>query len=234
MLPRRIIFTRLSDYFVEQGFKPVDESVGDGYIKFRSGKEELILRIVDESYNKDELLATVIQAAFDAASGRIAYVAVPIQLFSKIGDHAFRLHKIGLIVYDRHGVMELVGGKRRESKTIEQEAIEERNRLEAMINSLSSRVSKLEEILDNMGEIDELRRRVTTLEKLYYDLLKEVNTRGHVRAAEAKVEEIEKQQEVGDEKKREQVVKSRKQREETELPSFLRDNPWVSILSEKT
>ena len=229
MLPRRIVFTKLSDYFVEQGFKPIDESVGDGYIKFRSGKEELILRVIDESSSKDEMLATVIQSAFDAASGRIAYVAVPIQLFSKIGDHAFRLHKIGLVVYDRHGVMELVGGRRRENKTVEQEALEERNRIEAMINSLSTRITKLEEVMENINEVEELKKRITTLEKLYYDLLKEINTRGQVKVTEAKIDRVEKEEE----KKIVKDTKPRKQKEE-ELPSFLRDNPWVSILSEKT
>ena len=226
MLPRRVVFGRLVDFFMAQGFRPVDESLEEGYARLKSGREELVLRVVDDSSSRDELLSAVIQSAFDAASGKIAYLALPVEMISKIGDYAFRVHRIGVVVYDEHSVVELVGGGRRE-QTRAKEAEMDETRVEAMLNSLSARLSRLEEALERLRDLEELEHRVETLEKMYEELL-----RGGLVAKAEQRRDIEK----GEEDKQREAEERRTRKpvpQKEELPHFLKDNPWVSILSEK-
>jgi len=225
LLPRRVIFGRLADYFTSQGFRPVDESLEEGFIRFKSGREELILRVVDDASSKDELLSVVIQSAFDVAAGRVSYLALPVEMISKIGDYAFRVHKIGVLVYDEHSVVELVGGRSGGRRVQGVEAGIDEARIETMLNSLSSRVAKLEEAIAALDAVEELRRRVEALERMYDQLL-----RSGVRVEEPKSRDTTM------EKPGEAAVKQQtppRGRKKEELPSFLQDNPWVSLLSEK-
>ena len=225
MLPRRVIFGRLADYFTSQGFRPVDESLEEGFIRFKSGREELILRVVDDASSKDELLSVVIQSAFDTAAGKVSYLALPVEMISKIGDYAFRIHRIGVLVYDEHSVVELVGGRGGGRRMRGGETALDEARIETMLNSLSSRIAKLEEAVAALDAVEELRRRVEALERMYDQLL-----RSGVRVEEPKSRDTTM------EKPGEAAVKQQtppRGRKKEELPSFLQDNPWVSLLSEK-
>ena len=229
MLPRRVIFGRLVDYFTSQGFRPVDESLEDGFVRFKSGREELVLRVVDDASSKDELLSMVIQSAFDTAAGKIAYLALPVEMISKIGDYAFRIHRIGVLVYDEHSVVELVGGGHREPRREHAEKTKlEETRIETMLNSLSTRIAKLEEAITSLEAIDELRRRVEALERMYDQLLRS-GAQAEATPSKPEAEKIEKTTTYA----KPPVTTKRRQKQEEELPSFLKDNPWVSILSGK-
>ncbi|MDJ0269992.1 MAG: hypothetical protein NXY59_05535 [Aigarchaeota archaeon] len=220
-MPRRILFTRLIDFMASQGYRVVDESIGEGFIRFRDSSREVVLRVVEDT-SRDEVLSTVIQAAFDAASGKAAYVAMPIELVSKIGDHAFRIHRIGVLVYDSHSVFELVSGEPRGKA--KQAAInkEDRNdeRFAVMLESLSARLTRLEEAMARLALLDELRTRLDILEGM---VLSQKTRKAVEEERSGKPAQVE-------------VVKEPVEHAETgrELPSFLRENPWLDILSGKS
>ena len=222
MVPRRILFTRLVDFMASQGYRVVDESVGEGFIRFRDSEREVVLRVVEDT-SRDEVLSTVIQAAFDAASGKAAYVAMPIELVSKIGDHAFRIHRIGVLVYDSHSVFELVSGEPRgrakQAATISREDKND-ERFAVMLESLSARLTRLEEAMARLALLDELKTRLDILEGM---VLSQKPRRAVEEERASKPTQVE-------------AVKEHVERSETggELPSFLKDNPWLDILSGKS
>ncbi len=207
----------------DQGYKILEKDLSENVIRFSNEGLEAIVRIVDEDANGGDLLSSVIQSAFDAAKGKTAYVALPIHLLSRIGDHAFRLHKIGLIVYSDQKITELVSGRAvpvGETRL----NVNELEKIEAMISSLASRLEKVEESINTLSVVDELNRRLENLEHVVYQKMSydnDVLTKNielppvkigtHREMKEPKV----KRQKTGD------------------LPSFLAENPWVDLLSER-
>jgi len=227
LVPRRILFSRLGQFMARQGYNIVDESVGDCVLWLSDGESQLVLRVVEEAASKDELMSTVIQAAFDAATGKTAYIALPLTTASKIGEQAFRIHGIGMLVYDSHNVVELVPAKARKLETRQAEEEEGRSavaelptQLEEIIHSLSARMSRLEASQTKLDVVDQLMARLERLERMYEQLKQDVSlSRKPQRPEQAAAKPTPPAQAA----KREEA-----------LPSFLRENPWLDILSNKS
>lgn len=221
---RKDTLDKIADYISKQGYRVLEKDFSENIIRFSDGSIEAIIRIVDEEANGGDILSTVIQSAFDAASGKVAYVALPIHLLSRIGDHAFRLHKIGLIVYSDQKITELVGGSIA-SFGENQGSINDLEKIETLIDSLSSRLERVEESISSLSMIDELNRRLEILEQLVYKNMSNVDIKT-VETSKSERPKIEIYQ-----KRSEQKVKRSKT---DNLPSFIAENPWVDLLSEKT
>jgi len=221
---RKDTLDKIASYISKQGYRILEKDFSENIIRFSNGGIEAIIRIVDEEANGGDLLSAVIQSAFDAASGKIAYVALPMQLLSRIGDHAFRLHKIGLIVYSDQKITELVGGSI-VSFGETQGNINELEKIETLIDSLSSRLERVEELISSLSMIDELNRRLEFLEQVVYEKMNHIDIKT-VETSNSEKPKIEIYQ-----KRSEQKVKKSKT---DNLPSFIAENPWVDLLSEKT
>lgn len=223
-ITRKETLDRVANYIAEQGYKILEKDFSENAIRFTNEGLEAIVRIVDQDANGGDLLSIVIQSAFDAAMGRVAYVALPIHLLSRIGDHAFRLHKIGLIVYSDQKITELVSG-RAVSVGETQSHIDELEKIEAVISSLASRLERVEESINTLSVIDELNRRLENLERLVYEKISDETSvlPKNINPDVVKMETYPEREGI--------KVKKRKT---GDLPSFLAENPWVDLLSERT
>jgi len=223
-ITRKEKLDRIADYIAGQGYRIIEKDFSENIIRFSNEGLEATVRIVDEDANGGDLLSTVIQSAFDAAMGRAAYVALPIHLLSRIGDHAFRLHKIGLIVYSDQKITEIVSGRAVPLRET-QSNVTELEKIEAMISSLASRLERVEESISNLTIVEELDKRLEALERIVNEkMTRENNVQASNR--DSRFVKIEKYHE-----SEEQKIKRRK---DSGLPSFLAENPWVDLLSEKT
>jgi hypothetical protein len=223
-ITRKETLDRIANYIAEQGYNILEKDFSENVIRFSNEGLEAIVRVVDEEANGGDLLSIVIQSAFDAAMGKIAYVALPIHLLSRIGDHAFRLHKIGLIVYSDQKITELVSGRAvqlGETKS----SISELEKIEAMISSLASRVERVEESIKTLSIVDELNRRLENIERLVYEKISHENS-----ALSKNIDQHVVKTEAYPEREETKV----KRRKTGDLPSFIAENPWVDLLSERT
>lgn len=221
---RKETLDRIASYIAGQGYRILEKDFSENIIRFSNEGLEAIIRIVDEEASGGDLLSTVIQSAFDSAAGKVAYVALPMHLLSRIGDHAFRLHKIGLIVYGDQKITELVSGgvvSLSENKT----SLNELEKIEALIDSLTLRLEKIEESIGSLNMIEELNRRIEVLEQIVYQKM------NHDRITKQKANEL--MMTSIDQYQKRDVQKVKKGRSD-DLPSFLAENPWVDLLSEKT
>ncbi len=205
MPARSMLMKWVESHFAEKGCRVVEKSVADGFLRFFCGEAETVVRVVDELASRDEMLATIIQAAMDSGGGRMAYVCMPVGFVSRVGDYAFRVNRIGVLVYDERGVVEIVEVEQA-SKTVE----EQRPAVGEKIAAYVERVERLENMLSTVL------RRVEELEKRVEELGKQP----------VRVEPQPAVQPVKSENK------AKKTRTEA-LPSFIEDNPWVELLSAK-
>lgn len=216
MDPRGRVLHLISTFMEGQGYKLISVDRYENCLKMLRDGEEVVVRVVEEGEGGD-LLSAVIKSALDASEGRVAYVALPFKLLSKIGDRAFRLHRIGLLAYGDHGVLELVEGSpkkqmRRDERKDDTEA------LKVIIESLSMRISAIEEALDSLKD---LRRKVEELDSKI-DLLKEAG-RVDVEQTSVRTEQEPKVQ----------AARRVRHQVRTELPDFLEGNPWIEVLSSR-
>ncbi len=225
-IDRKELVNRIAGYMASQGYKIIEKDFSENIVRLVNDSLEIVIRIVEEDSGRGDLLSVVIQSAFDAAMGKVAYVALPLRLLSRIGDHAFRLHKIGLIVYSEDKVTELVsGGVKIISETKANTSIDKIEHLEAMIDSLSSRLERVEESLSTISKIEDLSRR---LEELEYIIIKNPD------ATYAKPSKGLETHVIKTDSLQEFKGRKDKRHNKDKLPSFLTENPWVEILSEKT
>lgn len=195
----------VESHFAEKGCRVVEKSVADGVLRFFCGGAETVVRVVDELASRDEMLATIIQAAMDSGGGRMAYVCMPVGFVSRVGDYAFRVNRIGVLVYDERGVVEIV-----EAGHVSKAVEEQRPIVGEEISAYVERVERLENLLSTvLRRVEELEKRVEELGK------QPVQVQPAQPAARPDKSE-----------------KARKTRTEA-LPSFIEDNPWVELLSAK-
>lgn len=208
MPSRSVLMKRLEDHFVSKGHRVVERSSADGFIKFRKHGEETVVRIIDELASRDEMLATIIQSALDSGGGKIAYVSIPMNLVSRLGDYAFRVNKIGVLVYDERDLVEIVEGG------VQTGISEEKPETETTEKFLQEKIENLESLYA------ELAKKIEAIEAR----INELATRSYATKQEASVAEpVEKTQQ----------TPARKAKKPEALPSFIEDNPWVELLSNK-
>jgi len=199
---------RVEDHFISKGYRVAEKSSADGFIKFRRHGEETVVRIIDELASRDEMLSTIIQSALDSGGGKIAYVSIPMSLVSRLGDYAFRVNKIGVLVYDERDLVEIVEGG------VQTPASEEKHESEAAEKFLQEKIEALENLYT------ELTNKIATIEARINQLEKQSSVPKQETSASQPVETIQR-------------TSGRKTKKPETLPSFIEDNPWVELLSNK-
>ncbi|MCX8201667.1 MAG: hypothetical protein N3H84_06145 [Candidatus Caldarchaeum sp.] len=205
MPSRAVLLKRVEDHFAGKGCRVVERSVGDGFLRLRCGGGETVVRVVDEMASRDEMLATIIQAALDSGAGKIAYVSIPMGLVSRLGDYAFRVNKIGVLVYDEKDLVEVVEGGLQTPSTADatqpefdaSALLEKIDRLETLYNELARKIETIETRLSETAAPMPMERHETS----------------HVETP--------------------RQTSSKKTKKLAEIPSFIEDNPWVELLSGK-
>lgn len=209
MPSRAVLLKRVEDHFVRKGCFVVERSVGDGFLRLRSDVGETVVRIIDELASRDEMLATIIQAALESGAGKIAYVSIPMNLVSRLGDYAFRVNKIGVLVYDERDLVEVVEGGLQ--PTSPKQMPEQR---EFDPSALMEKIDRLESLYG------ELARRIENLEARVSEI------QVHQPAEKAEIRETVPLETSSQ-------TSGKKAKKQTAVPSFIEDNPWVEILSGK-
>lgn len=211
-LSRRIIH-RVEKFFLKQGFNPTgyDEELGE--LVLSNGRDNVLVKIIFEDDADKTLLYEELASIVEKASEyNMVYIAAPRALGESVETASFMKKGVGLILYDDYSADEKIPARtyRRTLAKQDQEVIrvqfDEKNirRIEFLIRELSERID--------------------SLEKAYFSLLREV--REIKSLLEKRTMIIEKPLEKPPGKVEEYV-------ESGDLPSFLRDNPWIEILSKR-
>ena len=207
--------SRLLEFFSARGYEPVHNQQGLGLppppaLALSDGKSvAVVLQLTkDELVGGNQLLRTIVNAAAHRGRANRLHIAIPKVYAASVDGGVLQENGIGLIVYDEKRVFESIPA--REVKfggTVEsgesQELMSELAELRAKVKSLEGA------LLSASREIRELK-----------DGVKELRSRRPRRAT------------VSAEKSRIRVAVEVPQGEgEANLPSFLRENPWVEVLS---
>lgn len=216
----------ISALYLDEGFYEVErsaEAVGAaaGRLVLSDGRIELAINILDEDScsSKAALHDALLEAErlTDRFSG--VALAVPRRFQKAVDEGVLARHGIGLVVYDMMGAEEVVPPKLkpREEEEAQKEVVVERVVGGEELASLRSEISRVLRVLEEFeARLDRLEREQRALAARLSRL------EGEVRARR------------GGEKPRlvESVAQAPQTRSE-KLPSFLRDNPWVDILSKR-
>ncbi|MGB9718074.1 MAG: hypothetical protein ACPL4E_06490 [Thermoproteota archaeon] len=212
-LSRRII-QRVEKYFSKQGFQAKDYGEEHGEVVFSNGSEEALVKILfEEEADKltlYEALASVLEKSQEYS---MVYVAAPRNLGEDVETASFMKKGVGLILYDDYGAEERIPAESRLRK-----AVAKRAQRPVETQSLEKSLWRIESMIRELSE------RVDSLEKAYFSLLREVRELRKVAEGRTMVAE---------ESVRKAFSKREEQAETGGLPSFLRDNPWVEILSKR-
>jgi len=209
MPARSVLMKWVESHFAARGCRVVEKSIADGFLRFLCGESESIVRVVDELASRDEMLATIIQAAMESGGGKLAYVCLPMAFVSRVGDYAFRVNKIGVLVYDERDVVEIVEAGF-VGKTVDEEK-------PIVLEKPSIDVERVER-LENM--LAEVLRRVEDLERRVEEMARQpVQPTQTIPQPTSPVAREEN--------------RAKKPKKPENLPSFIEDNPWVELLSGK-
>ena len=211
----------VAEFYLEEGFYEVgreEEAVSTASkLILTDGKRELVISILDEDAlsSRGALHEVLLEAEKMREKFNGAVIAVPRNYLRAIDEEVLIRHGLGLLVYDRMGAEEIISPRIEEKK--EERRTEAPPQIEIEeLRRLRSEVSKILRILDEFeARLDRLEREQRTLA---------------TRINRLESEEIEKG---GVEKIEEKVVEVASRRDSDRLPAFLRDNPWVEILSKR-
>lgn len=213
-LSRRII-QRVEKYFSKQGFQATDYDEEHGELVFSNSREEALVKILFEEEADRvilyEALASVLEKAKEYS---MVYVAAPRIVGEDVETAAFLKKGVGLILYDDYGAEEKVPAENRLRKTVSRQA-----QRPVETQSLERSLVKIESMIRELSE------RVDSLEKAYFSLLREVRELRRT---------VERKTMVAEQPVQKPFSGGGEQAETVELPSFLRDNPWVEILSKRS
>jgi hypothetical protein len=204
---------RIEKFFSKNGFQYSQGGEESDEIILSNGKEEILVKIVfDEEAERIILydaLATVVEKAQKYS---MVYVAAPRLLGESIETASFIKKGVGLVVYDDYSVEEKIAAISFKKAS----SVQSRDAMETQFTEKSFR--RMESLIRELSE------RVDSLEKAYFSLLREVREIRSILEKRITVLErpVEKPQ-----PKLEELI------EPEGLPSFLKDNPWVEILSKR-
>ena len=209
--------SKLLEFFSTRGYEPVHNQSELGLpplpaLALSDGKSvAVVLQMTkDELINGNSLLRTIVNAAAHRGRANRLYIAIPKVYAASVDGGVLQENGIGLIVYDERRVFESIPAREVQfDGAAESVASKE---LASELAELRARVKSLEgALLSASREIRELK-----------DAVKELKSRRPRRAT------------VSAEKSRIRVAMEVPQGEgEAGLPSFLRENPWVEVLSER-
>ncbi|MEM4535986.1 MAG: hypothetical protein QXP92_01945 [Nitrososphaerota archaeon] len=215
----------VSSLLMDEGFYEIsrdnESTFMDSQIVFSDGRREVAVNILTEdSCNSKSIIH---EALIETQKLQSKYDAVILALprrYSKIIDENVLLrYGIGLIIYDMMGAEEVLppkfAGSRKENKENIQGNVQNVSLTEAAL--LRSEMSRILRILE------ELEARLDRLEK-------------EQRILSSKISELEKARSymIGEQKIVNPINNSMKENRNDEgVPSYLRDNPWIDILSKR-
>jgi hypothetical protein len=216
----------ISSLLVDEGFYEVSRKSGsmevDSQLILSDGKVEIAVNILSEdscnsrSMVHEMLIETLkLQSKYDGV-----ILAVP-RRYSKIIDESVLIkYGVGLIIYDMMGADEIIPPRLNNNRKEKAEDIRKNNQ-NLPINEIAlirSEISRITRILEEMeARLDRLEReqrilasRISELEKAKPSIIREERISQQIKS------------------------KSPDHNNEEALPSYLRDNPWIDILSKRT
>ncbi len=212
----------ISRYYEAEGFYEVkwrEEALspGLGTLILSDGKHEIAVNILGEEdvRGRGELQEALIESEKLLEEYEGVVLAIPRRFSSAVDETVLIKYGLGLVIYDNMGVMEVISPKLRERRprTVEDAGKVRDSRNEELVR-LRSELSRVLKILEEMeARMDRLEREQRTL----LQRLREIEAREP--AETRKIEEAPRIREPP--------------ADSSQLPSYLRDNPWVRILSQR-
>ncbi|RLE64331.1 MAG: hypothetical protein DRJ38_05720 [Thermoprotei archaeon] len=232
MMAKEVIISRLKEYFLSRGVElllPEELKLDNAIIEFF----DLFLRdgnnlIAIKAYSPGEKLAPRIKKELEVlvvTSLKVkdfidkAYIAIPEEIgLLKIPQEIFENAGVGILVVSDKEIEERLPARafRRYSRSIDNALREEILRFSEELNRFSHRIER--ELDKVRNELSVLSRRIDSLYEDLNVLKEDVRRLKHVK--ERKIEEI----------KPLRVREKVSVRGIEDLPDFISDNPWVSIL----
>ncbi len=175
-------------------------------------KNIVVVKIIRDGLNRKLLLSAAMKAAVLREYADKVYLAAPMEYRLVIDGRVLSENGLGLLLVDESGnVMEVLPAKPKRTKRIPDVYAKAFSELEKQIEIIRRRFDELNAVVERvdrlMQEVEALRKEVEMMERE----LKEGRTRGGLVTTQV-AREIEK---------------------EEELPSYLRDNPWLEILARR-
>lgn len=219
MIPRAILERKVINHMSRQGLRFRDGSVEEGVLRFVGNSFTYVVKVLDETDSKPELISAALESAFWAAKGERPYILAPKSMASMDELMAIRLHGIGLLLYGSHEIEELppIVKSTKDSKKEDECKVSVEH--ESILQVLE-RIERLEKLIHKINEVDALASRLEKLEVLYGSLSGKLLVFEDTRSLHIKTA-------VPD-------MPSSKLSSEIELPSFMKDNPWLDILAGKS
>jgi ATP:corrinoid adenosyltransferase len=206
------LYEKIKDYFLSKGWKELKKEFK--YKKeldfiFKDELDSIIfVRILskDELIDRNSLLENILELFSLKEEVNKIYIAMPKVYVSIIDSSPFEEYGIGIISYDEKKVMEISPAKFFKTKS----KIEE----EKMEKLISFETLKLKEELDN------IKKRLINLEEMVQSLNNEI-----------KILKSQSKPIIETKISKEEIIITPPSSEN--IPSFLKDNPWIEILAKR-
>lgn len=212
----RRLLQRVEKWFSKDGLRPLSYDQESGELVFSKGSEKVLVKVLfEDEADKDTLVYALTSTVAKAPKYSMVYIAAPTRIRRENVDTAPLMKAgVGLILYDEYDVYEEVPAESRMKKVLSKQG-----RQPVEVQLLEKSLMRID------SSIRELSERVDSLEKAYFSLLREVR---EVKSL------MEKRMIVAEKPVQQPSVKLDEPIEAEGLPSFLKDNPWVEILSKRS
>ncbi len=214
----------ISQYYESEGFYEVEwreEALfpGLGTLILSDGKHEIAVNILGEEdvRSRGELQEALIESEKLLEEYEGVVLAIPRKFSSAVDETVLVKYGLGLIVYDNMGAMELISPriKERKQRVLKTRGEGVRDVKDEELVRLRSELSRVLKILEEMeARMDRLEREQRALLQRIREL--------EARRPKTEVSGLEEAPRI-----HESSASS------SQLPSYLRDNPWVEILSQR-
>ncbi|MBO3800455.1 MAG: hypothetical protein FGF52_05315 [Candidatus Brockarchaeota archaeon] len=206
--------SRIEKFFLKHGFEPSGISEEPDELILYNGREKILVKVVfEEDADKTIVYDACTSVVEKASEFNMVYVAVHRSLGDRMDTVIFMKRGVGLIVYDDWSIEEKVPAKMlKKAPIVKNQEIVGTEVVERSIRRLESSIREISE-------------RIDSLERAYLSLLREVREIKSILGKRIMI--VEKPVEPS-------ITKPEEAVESGGLPSFLKDNPWVEILSKRS
>lgn len=212
----RRVLQRVEKWFSKDGLRLLDYGKESGELVLSNGSERVLVKVLfEDEADKDALVYALTAVVAKASKYSVVYIAAPTSIRRENVDTApFMKAGVGLILYDEYDTYEEVQAESRVKK-----GSSKQGRQPVEVQLLEKSLMRID------SSIRELSERVDSLEKAYFSLLREVR---EVKSL------MERRMTVAEKTVQQPSAKLEEPVEAEGLPSFLKDNPWVEILSKRS
>jgi len=221
------LISTLKEYFIKKGFQILvkeETTVPQDLLEhvdllFRDANNIIAVKAVTDILEKEQFLASLTKATVLREYVDKVYVATNIKYKPFINGRLLSSNGVGLLLIDDEGnVQEAIPPRptaRRTIRGIPREYINELRSLKEQIDELRKRysdlVKEIERFREIASEVRELHDRILRLEQKFKE---ETVSLGRIEKVEESLETVS--------------IPNKE-----ELPSYLRDNPWLQVLSRR-